>query len=185
MDYYSSIKRNESELAAVRWMSLESVIQSELSQKEKNKYHILMHRYMESRKRVLINLLAWRIAGTGAWRAAVCGVTPRWTRLMWLSSSSKPVCRAGREMQTCRTDLWTQRGKDGGDALTGQHWHIHTPECDTASRWEALHGQGAQPGALRWPEGVVGGGTEPQEEGDTCTLAADPRCCVTQTNTTL
>ena len=82
MDYYSAIKRNESELAAVRWMSLESVIQSELSQKEKNKYHILMHRYMESRKRVLINLLAWRIAGTGAWRAAVCGVTPRWTRLM-------------------------------------------------------------------------------------------------------
>ena len=31
-------KRNEIELFVVRWMDLESVIQSEVSQKEKNKY---------------------------------------------------------------------------------------------------------------------------------------------------
>ena len=43
MEYYSAIKRNEIELLVVRWMDLESVIQSEVSQKEKNKYHILMH----------------------------------------------------------------------------------------------------------------------------------------------
>ena len=43
MEYYSAIKRNEFELAIVRWMKLESVIQSEVSQKEKNKYHILAH----------------------------------------------------------------------------------------------------------------------------------------------
>ena len=36
------IKRNEIELFAVRWMDLESVIQSEVSQKEKNKYHMLI-----------------------------------------------------------------------------------------------------------------------------------------------
>ena len=36
-------KRNEIELFVVRWMDLESVIQSEVSQKEKNKYRILMH----------------------------------------------------------------------------------------------------------------------------------------------
>ena len=41
MEYYSAIKRNESELFAVRWMDLETVIQSEVSQKEKNKYHML------------------------------------------------------------------------------------------------------------------------------------------------
>ena len=40
MEYYSAIKRNEVELSVVRWMDLESVIQSEVSQKEKNKYHI-------------------------------------------------------------------------------------------------------------------------------------------------
>ena len=38
MEYYSSIKRNEIELFVVRWMDLESVIRSEVSQKEKNKY---------------------------------------------------------------------------------------------------------------------------------------------------
>ena len=43
MEYYSDIKRNETELFVVRWMDLESVIQSEVSQKEKNKYHMLMH----------------------------------------------------------------------------------------------------------------------------------------------
>ena len=37
MEYYSAIKRNKIELFVVRWMDLESVIQSELSQKEKNK----------------------------------------------------------------------------------------------------------------------------------------------------
>ena len=44
MEYYSSIKRDESELFVVRWLDLESVIQSEVSQKEKNKYRI-MHIY--------------------------------------------------------------------------------------------------------------------------------------------
>ena len=44
MEYYSAIK-NEIELFVVRWMDLESVIQSEVSQKEKNKYHMLTHIY--------------------------------------------------------------------------------------------------------------------------------------------
>ena len=41
MEYYSAIKRNETELFVARWMDLESVIQSEVSQKEKNKYRML------------------------------------------------------------------------------------------------------------------------------------------------
>ena len=45
MEYYSAIKRNETELFVVRWMDLESVIQSEVSQKEKNKYRMLTHIY--------------------------------------------------------------------------------------------------------------------------------------------
>ena len=42
---YSAIKRNENQLFVVRWMDLESVIQSEVSQKEKNKYCMLAHIY--------------------------------------------------------------------------------------------------------------------------------------------
>ena len=45
MEYYSAIKRNEIELFVMRWMKLESVIKSEVSQKEKNKYHMLTHIY--------------------------------------------------------------------------------------------------------------------------------------------
>ena len=43
MECYSAIKRNEILSFAETWMDLETVIQSEVSQKEKNKYHILMH----------------------------------------------------------------------------------------------------------------------------------------------
>ena len=46
----------------MRWMNLEPIIQSEVSKKEKDKYHILMHIY-ESRKMVLKNLFTgqqWR-----------------------------------------------------------------------------------------------------------------------------
>ena len=45
MEYYSAIKRNKIELFVVRWMDLESVIQSEGSQKEENKYRMLTHIY--------------------------------------------------------------------------------------------------------------------------------------------
>ena len=45
MEYYSAIKRNEIELFVVRWIDLESVMQSEVSQKEKNKYRMLTHIY--------------------------------------------------------------------------------------------------------------------------------------------
>ena len=43
MEYYSAIKRNKIELFVVRWIDLESVIESEVCQKEKNKYHMLTH----------------------------------------------------------------------------------------------------------------------------------------------
>ena len=45
MKYYSAIKRNEIELFVVRWMDLELVTQSEVSQKQENKYHMLTHIY--------------------------------------------------------------------------------------------------------------------------------------------
>ena len=45
MEYYSAIKRNTFESILMRWMNLELIIQSEVSQKEKDKYHILTHIY--------------------------------------------------------------------------------------------------------------------------------------------
>ena len=45
MEYYSAIKRNAFESVLIRWMNLEPIVQNEVSQKEKDKYHILMHKY--------------------------------------------------------------------------------------------------------------------------------------------
>ena len=45
MEYYSAIKRNTCESVLMRWVSLEPIIPSELSQKEKDKYRITMHIY--------------------------------------------------------------------------------------------------------------------------------------------
>ena len=43
MEYYSAIKRNEVGSFVETWVDLETVIQSEVSQKEENKCRILMH----------------------------------------------------------------------------------------------------------------------------------------------
>ena len=45
MEYYSAIKRNQIGSFVETWLDLETVIQSEVSQKEKNKYRILTHIY--------------------------------------------------------------------------------------------------------------------------------------------
>ena len=45
MEYYSAIKKNTFESVLIRWMKLELIIQSEVSQKEKHQYSILTHIY--------------------------------------------------------------------------------------------------------------------------------------------
>ena len=56
MEYYSAIKKNAFESVLMSWMKLETIIQSEVSQKEKHQYSILIHIYMEFRKMVTITL---------------------------------------------------------------------------------------------------------------------------------
>ena len=66
VEYYSAIKRNACESVLMRWMNLEPIIQSEVSQKEKDKYCILMHIYgiLEKEMATHSSILAWRIPGT-------------------------------------------------------------------------------------------------------------------------
>ena len=45
MEYYSAIKKNTFESVLMKWMNLEPIIQSEVSQKEKHQYSILTHIY--------------------------------------------------------------------------------------------------------------------------------------------
>ena len=69
MEYNLAIKKNEFESFLVRWMNLEPVIWSEVSQKEKNKYHTLMHIY----------IYIWNLEKKG-------GI-------------EEPICKEGMEMQ--------------------------------------------------------------------------------------
>ena len=63
MEYYSAIKRNTFESVLMRWMNLEPVIQSEVSQKEKDKYCILTH-ISEKAMAPHSSILAWKIPWT-------------------------------------------------------------------------------------------------------------------------
>ena len=45
MEYYSAVKKNSFESVLMRWMKLEPIIQSEVSQKDKDQYSILMQIY--------------------------------------------------------------------------------------------------------------------------------------------
>ena len=45
MEYYTAIKKNTFESVLIRWMKLEPITQSEVSQKDKDKYSILTHIY--------------------------------------------------------------------------------------------------------------------------------------------
>ena len=45
VDYYSAIKRNAFESVIMRWMNLDTIMQSKVSDKEENKYHILTRIY--------------------------------------------------------------------------------------------------------------------------------------------
>ena len=55
--HHPTIKRNTFESVLMRWMNLEPIIQSEVRWKEKDKYYILTHIYLDSRKMVLKNLI--------------------------------------------------------------------------------------------------------------------------------
>ena len=52
MEYYSAIKRNKIVSFAETWIDLETVIQSKVSQKEKNKYSMLTHICLNSSPRL-------------------------------------------------------------------------------------------------------------------------------------
>ena len=63
MEYYLAIKKNTFESVLMRWMNLEPIIQNEVSQKEKDKYHVLTH-ISEKTMAPHSSTLAWKIPGT-------------------------------------------------------------------------------------------------------------------------
>ena len=75
MEYYSAIKRNKPESVLVRWMNPGPVVQSEISQKEENKHHILTHVYGTEKNgadepicRAAIETQTWRMDLWAQWQ---------------------------------------------------------------------------------------------------------------------
>ena len=92
-------------------MNLEINIQSEVNQKEKNKYCVLTHIY-ETQK----------------------------------DGTDEPVCKAGIEMQTQRTHLWTEQEKERVGRIERVAWkHLH---CHMQNMGICCMMQRAQPSAL-------------------------------------
>ena len=58
MEYYSAIKKNTFESVLMKWMKLEPIIQSEVSEEKKNTNRVYQCIYMEFRKMVMITLYA-------------------------------------------------------------------------------------------------------------------------------
>ena len=65
MEYYSAIKQNTFESVLMRWMKLEPIIQSEVSQKEKHQYSILTHSHLMQRVDSLEKILMLEGLGAG------------------------------------------------------------------------------------------------------------------------
>ena len=78
MEYYSAIKKNSFESVLMRWMKLGPIIQSEVSQKDKEHYSILTH--MEFRKMVMITLYAKQKKRHRCTEQTfgLCGKSPGW-----------------------------------------------------------------------------------------------------------
>ena len=60
IEYYFTTKRNKIWLFAETWMDLETVIQNEVSQKEKGQCVIIQHIYVESEKKYHIDNLIYK-----------------------------------------------------------------------------------------------------------------------------
>ena len=82
MKYYSALKKNTFESVLMRWMKLESIIQSEVNQKEKHQYSILMHIY-GIWKMVMITLCARQQKRHGCIEqsSGLCGTGRGWDDL--------------------------------------------------------------------------------------------------------
>ena len=137
MDYNSVIKSFEFESVEMRWMNLQPV-QSEVSQKEKNKYCLLTHMY---------------------------GIQKNGT--------DEPICRAGIEMQTQRTDLWTQQRKNRVgliEKVALKYIHYHVKQLAGGN---LLYNTGnSTQCSVMTQRGEIGqrGGRKVQEGGDICHL---------------
>ena len=131
MEYYLAIKKNTFESVLMRWMKLEPIIQSEVSQKEKHQYSILIHIY-GIRKMVTITLYVRQQKRHRCIEQSfrLCGRGRGWDNLgEWHWNMYIIICEMNRQ---CRFNAWYR--VLGAGAL-GWPWGI-----GCGGRWEGASG---------------------------------------------
>ena len=123
MEYYSTIKNNTFESVLMRWMKLDPIIQSKVSQKEKHQYNILTH-ISEKALATHSSTLAWKNPmDGGAWYTAVHRVAKSRTRLSDFTFTFH-FHALEKEMAT-HSSVFARRvpgtGKPGGLPSMGSH----------------------------------------------------------------
>ena len=159
MEYYSPIKKNTFESVLMRWMKLEPMIQSEVSQKEKHQYSILMHIYMEFiylfifKFYLFFYFLNFKIFNSYMRMMVMITLYARQQKKHRCIEQSFGLCGRGR----------------GWDDLGEWHWNMYNTICETnhQSRFKAGYRMlGARD---------MGGGFR---MGNTCTPVADSCWCM-------
>ena len=129
-----SHKRNIFDSLLVRWMNLEPIIQNEVSQKEQDKYYILVRILKAKKKSAAENEMVTQhnqsngheyeqtpggsegqrsLACCSPWGCRESGTTQQLNNNgIQKDDTNEPFYRSAIEMQTQRTDLWTQVGKE-------------------------------------------------------------------------
>ena len=133
MEYYSAIKKNAFESVLMRWMNLQPIIQSEVSQKEKNKYwhdwvtsFTLHFHALKKEMATHSSVLAWRIPGTvepgGLPSMGSHRVGHDWSDLVAAVAAMHiyGIYKDGTDEIICRAETWEQTyGHGSGEEEEG------------------------------------------------------------------
>ena len=137
MEYYSAIKRNEIGSFVEMWMDLESVMQSEVSKKEKNKYCILTHicriqkngtdepicragREMQTQR-----MDTWTQQGRGGWDELGDQVSHKYTTMCKIDSQWEPAVQHTELSSVLCDNLHGQDEGSGREVQEGGDIDIH------------------------------------------------------------
>ena len=102
------------------------------------------------------------------------------------NGTDESIFRAGIEIQTYRTDLWTQRGKGRGMNRKSRIYIYTQPCVKQIASGKLLSSTGSSARcSVMTQRSVMGRGREVPEGGHLCIFKADSHCCTAETNATL